>query len=131
MQIVTTKLNLKQLLNGKLAEDSAATFLKKQGLKIIARNYRQKVGEIDIIAVNSKSKQIIFVEVKYRKSSAFGGSYAAIGEAKLQKLYATASLWLATNTKFDSYLCRFDAVLIEGEGMDVKLSWLQGILING
>ena len=73
---------------GNKAEDKAANFLKKQGYKIIERNYNLPCGEIDIIA--QKEKTLVFVEVKYRKNTEdFGGPIAAVTKTKQKSLSIT------------------------------------------
>ena len=62
--------------SGQAAEDTAAHFLEKQGCRIIARNWHCPFGEIDLIA--EQSGTLLFVEVKYRRSAAFGGTAYSI-----------------------------------------------------
>ena len=97
---------------GKRSEIIAANYLKKKGYKILETNYKNKVGEIDIIA---KDKDyIVFIEVKARMSQAFGHPFEAIDERKQQKIHAVASLYMVKNHKYGS-LCRFDAISILGQ----------------
>ena len=65
-------------------ETVAAGFLQKLGYKIIAKNYRVKAGEIDIIA--SDKKTIVFVEVKFRKNNNYGNPYEFVTKQKQQKI---------------------------------------------
>ena len=96
---------------GKRSEIIAANFLKEKGYKILEINYKNNVGEIDIIA---KDKDyIVFVEVKSRLSQKFGHPFEAIDEIKQQKIHAVASLYMVKNHKYGS-LCRFDAISILG-----------------
>lgn len=96
---------------GKRSEIIAADYLKKKGYKILETNYKNKVGEIDIIA---KDKDyIVFVEVKARLSQKFGHPFDAIDERKQQKIHAVASLYLVKNHKYGTN-CRFDAISILG-----------------
>ena len=96
---------------GKRSEVIASDYLKKKGYKILELNYKNKVGEIDIIA---KDKDyIVFVEVKARMSQAFGHPFEAIDEIKQQKIHSVASLYMVKNKKYGS-LCRFDAISILG-----------------
>ena len=96
---------------GKRSEIVAANYLKKKKYKIIEMNYKNDIGEIDIIA---KDKDyIVFVEVKARMSEAFGHPFEAIDEIKQQKIHAVASLYMVKNHKYGS-LCRFDAISILG-----------------
>lgn len=96
---------------GKRSEIIASDYLKKKGYKILEVNYKNKVGEIDVIA---KDKDyIVFVEVKSRTSQKFGHPFEAIDERKQQKIYAAASLYLVKNHKYGTN-CRFDAISILG-----------------
>ena len=98
---------------GKRSEIIAAEYLKKKGYKILETNYKNKIGEIDIIA---KDKDyIVFVEVKARMSQAFGHPFDAIDERKQQKIHAVASLYMVKNHKYGTN-CRFDAISILGLG---------------
>ena len=94
---------------GKKAEELAAAFLQAKGLTIIEKNFRAKVGEIDIVAKDQD--EIIFVEVRARASRDFGGAAASVGGAKRRKLIRAAHLWLQARG-WDG-ACRFDVVAID------------------
>lgn len=96
---------------GKRSEIIASDFLKKNGYKILEVNYKNKVGEIDVIAKDGEC--IVFVEVKARKSQRFGHPFDAIDERKQQKIHAVASIYLVQNHKYGTN-CRFDAISILG-----------------
>ena len=100
-------------LNHKVAqisEDRACAFLKKKGFTIVARNWHCTFGEIDIIA---KHKELlVFVEVKYRKSSAFGGAAYSITTSKMTKIRRTIEYYLQQFPH--KGLLRADAILMEG-----------------
>ncbi len=103
--------------HGDAAERQAATFLEGQGLAILARNYRCRGGEIDLIARDGDT--LVFVEVRARRNSAYGGAAASITTHKQQRLiYAARHYLMHLPTE---PLCRFDAVLIDGE----HLEWLR------
>lgn len=80
---------------GRLAEDAVAEQLKKQGFKILSKNWRTRRCEIDIVA--RKDQIVYFVEVKYRSGSAYGDGLAYITQRKINRLNFAAKLWLATN----------------------------------
>ncbi|MEE8424042.1 MAG: YraN family protein, partial [Thermodesulfobacteriota bacterium] len=69
---------------GAMGEELASKFLKKQGYKIVEKNFRTSLGEIDIIALDKGT--ITFVEVKTRKSTAFGYPQEAVGLKKQKKI---------------------------------------------
>jgi putative endonuclease len=95
---------------GRNAENLAAAFLQAKGLTIIEKNFRAKVGEIDIIA--KEGDEMIFVEVRARASRDFGGAAASVGGAKRRKLIKAAQLWLQVRG-WDGG-CRVDVVAVDG-----------------
>lgn len=101
------------------AETMAAEFLEKRGLEIIARNYRCKLGEIDLVARDGVTT--VFVEVRKRASPAFGGAAASITAAKRLKLVRTARHYLSRLRAMPQ--CRFDALLIQGD--PPKIEWIR------
>ena len=96
---------------GKRSEIIASDFLKEKGYKIIQTNYKNKIGEIDVIAQDGDC--LVFVEVKARLSQKFGHPLDAIDERKQQKIHAIASLYMVEKRKYGKP-CRFDAISILG-----------------
>jgi len=94
---------------GQDAEDAAAALLRAKGLTIVEKNFRAKVGEIDLVAKDGS--EIVFVEVRSRASIAFGGAAASVGGVKRRKLIKAAQLWL--QARGWSGPCRFDVVAID------------------
>ena len=107
---------------GARAELLAAEFLVARGLAIVARNFRTRLGEIDVIA--RERETLVFVEVRKRRSDAYGGAAASITAAKRARLIATAQMYLATLRREPS--CRFDAVLIDG-ATPPQIEWQRDI----
>ena len=107
-------------LAGQKAERAAASFLASRGLEILARNYRSRWGEIDIIAADKGD--IVFVEVKYRRSSNFGGALASITTSKKRKIGLTALDFLSRHPRYEHNI-RFDIIVIEK-----KLTWIKAAL---
>ena len=95
-------------LIGKKAEDVAYSFLKKNGLELIARNYRCNFGEIDLIMQDKEI--LVFVEVRYRKSDKFGSAIESVDANKQRKLVFTANHYL--NQTSHSQPTRFDVVAL-------------------
>jgi putative endonuclease len=93
----------------RLGEDLAADFLKKQGYKVIERNFRKGYGEIDIIAL--KDKTLIFAEVKTRTSEIFGSPFEAITRFKLKTLEKTAVFYKSLHPELPDAL-RIEAVSV-------------------
>lgn len=103
---------------GNIGEEAAVQALKKRGYKIIERNYRTKMGEIDIIAKDGE--YTVFVEVRLRKSNAFGSPADTIDERKQQKIIKAAQMYAVKNDIYDNPM-RFDAVLINADTDGEKL----------
>jgi len=94
---------------GKRGEEIAAEYLKKQGFKIIDRNFRIRGGEIDIVALDSDT--LVFIEVKTRRSTEFGTPLEAISYWKIKSLIKTAQFYKMKHPKLPE-LMRIDAVAI-------------------
>ena len=99
-------------VKGKYGEALAENYLRKQKYKILERNYKNKIGEIDLIAEDKNV--LVFVEVKYRTSAQFGLPSEAVNYYKIQKIQKTAILYLQTNKLEDAEI-RFDVIDILGE----------------
>lgn len=93
-------------------ESIAATYLKKCGYKILERNYRNKIGEIDIVAKDHGT--IVFVEVKTRGSLQYGNPKWAVTPAKQRKISMVALYYLKENRQSD-HKARFDVVTVLGQ----------------
>jgi putative endonuclease len=94
---------------GQKAEDLAVRHLKRQGYKIVARNYRTKAGEIDIIA--REGRTLVFIEVKGRQSLRYGSAKAAV-TARKQHQVAKVALWYLKATDQMGVKARFDVVAV-------------------
>ncbi len=94
---------------GKEGEDRAATFLAKQGYKILERNYSTRAGEIDLIALHKG--EVVFVEVKTRTSDAYGAPELAVDPRKQRRMIKAALAYIKYK-KLDQVPCRFDVVAI-------------------
>ena len=78
---------------GRKAEELAAQHLEAKGMSVIERNFRAKVGEIDLIVKDGE--EIVFVEVRARASRDFGGAAASVDASKQRKVVRAARVWLA------------------------------------
>lgn len=92
---------------GSSGERIAEEYLKKEGYDILARNFRTRLGEIDIVA--SKGEYLVFVEVKARKSEAYGFPSESVTYAKQRKISMVASQYIKLNMYFGATV-RFDVV---------------------
>lgn len=111
------------LENGMLAEESACDFLEKEGLTLLQKNYRTPFGEIDIIMQDKDS--LVFIEVRYRKSSNFGTPAETIGQHKQRKIRTSAAHFLQQHQKLSNFPCRFDIVARTGDPVDGTIDWIQ------
>lgn len=117
---MTEKKDTRKIATGKAGERIAADFLKKKGYRIIEVNYRCPIGEIDIVAQDKSD--LVFVEVKTRKSSALGYPEQAVG-VKKQKKISQLALWYIQEKRMNDNRARFDvvAILILPSGNDIRL----------
>ena len=105
---------------GDEAEQLAADFLQKQGLKLLDKNYRCRFGEIDLILLDKKT--LVFAEVRLRKNPNFGGAASSITAQKQARIVHTAQHYLSTQHNLPP--CRFDVVLLN-ELADKHIEWIQ------
>ena len=80
---------------GALGEQLAVEHLRDQGLLTLARNWRCRYGELDVIAEHVASRTVVFVEVKTRTGDGFGGLAEAVTAQKMRRIRRLAALWLA------------------------------------
>lgn len=116
------------LVRGRAAEDLAAAHLTGQGLAILTRNYRVAGGEIDLIARHGA--ELVFVEVRSRRSAAFGSGAESVTPAKRRRLLLAAQHYLATLGQRTPPPCRFDIVSITGTLDAQHLDWLRNAFGN-
>jgi len=113
---------------GGRAEDRAAAYLQDAGLTLLARNLSCRFGEIDLVCLDgqhSGEQALVFVEVRERQGSRFGGAAASIDAVKQQRLVKAAQYWLPDLRRrhFHGRLpaCRFDVVALDG----AKIRWIR------
>jgi len=103
---------LSKAVSGKVGENVAAHFLKKNGFNLLKRNFHSRYGEIDMIA--AKDELVVFVEVKYRKNNAFGPPCVAVNFKKQNKLKKAALHFIGENDIVNKDF-RFDIIEITGK----------------
>jgi putative endonuclease len=103
-----------------MAERLAQRYLEEAGLKCVARNFRCRMGEIDLIMQDGSC--LVFVEVRLRKHREFGGAAASIDRQKQQRIVKTAQRYLATLAHTPP--CRFDVVLLDALE-DARIDWIR------
>lgn len=98
---------------GQIGEDLAVRELERRGYAVLARRYRVKCGEIDIVAADGPT--LVFVEVKAREATAYGEAGEAVTARKRHRIAATARAYLVRHHLQDRP-CRFDVVTVHVDG---------------
>ena len=111
--------------NGNIGEGLACNYLNKDGFKIIELNYKNKLGEIDIIA--KEKDTILFVEVKSRLSTKFGMPREAINFYKQKKIINVATVYLKQKKLINNTCIRFDCIEILGDKNEYKIEHITNI----
>jgi len=106
-----------QQRTGQNGEDDALKFLLRQGLSLQGRNFRCKGGEIDLLMMDRDT--LVFVEVRKRAKSQFGGAADSVGTAKQRRLIIAAQVYLQRYKMPPP--CRFDVIAIDGN----DITWLK------
>ena len=91
-------------------ENRAAEFLQDQGLEVLARNFHCKLGELDLVC--SLEHVLVFVEVRYRSNSRYGGAAASVTPGKQRKLIRAAQVYLQRHPQHQHRPCRFDGIAL-------------------
>lgn len=113
---------------GQAAEDRALQELRAAGLQLVTRNFRCRLGEIDLVMRDGK--QLVFVEVRARSNPAFGTAAESISTAKRRRLRASAGVFLARHPQLQHHQTRFDLYAVDGSpGTGTPAAtWIRGIL---
>jgi putative endonuclease len=104
---------------GARAEDLCAELLRRAGLRVLARNWRCRHGEIDLVA--EEGATLVFAEVRFRSGEGYGGAAESVTAAKQARLVAAARLYLMRRPEAD---CRFDVLLLDS--LDAgRIRWIR------
>ena len=98
---------------GRRREEQAAAFLKRNGYEILEQNYRDRYGELDLVA--REDDTLVFVEVKYRRSRAYGNPAEAVDGRKQHTICRVSDYYRMTHGISEDQPCRFDVAAIEGD----------------
>ena len=126
--MVVERKTIDRSTRGKLAETSARDALLREGLKQVAANVNYRGGELDLVMLDGSGRDgvtLVFVEVRYRQSQAFGGGAASVDIGKRRKLVHAAQLFLAEHREYAHAACRFDVVDAEGNPHAPRITWLR------
>lgn len=111
---------------GTSAEKLALSYLNAQGLKKITSNYACRYGEIDLVMQDNK--MLVFIEVRYRKSSRYGSGAETVDFRKQQKILKSADHFLQKHPKLNKLPCRIDVLSIGPEKTDID--WIPNAIEN-
>lgn len=106
---------------GEQAEAIALDHLRKHGLRLLERNYRCRNGEIDLIMDDSGT--LVFVEVRFRSLSSFGGALESVDARKRGRIIRTASHYLSRHR--GAQPTRFDVIAIAPNQQRLDIDWVQ------
>jgi putative endonuclease len=112
---------------GSAGEDRALRYLREQGLQLIARNYRCRLGEIDLVMLDGKT--LALVEVRYRSREDFGGAAASVTPRKQRSLILAAKHLLATRAELRRLAARFDVVALDGRRENPEIRWIRNAFL--
>jgi putative endonuclease len=115
---VNNKTKAAHLQQGEASEQRACDYLQAQGLTQVARNYRCRQGELDLIMLDRHT--LVIVEVRYRRSDAYGSALESITARKQSRIIAATQHYLAQNPH--SAPIRFDVIALSGEN---DLNWIK------
>ena len=112
---------------GAQAEAQAEAFLQQQGLVTRSKNYRCKLGEIDLIMLQKTARGtcFVFVEVRLRTNKRFAPAIETVDYRKQQKIIRTATRFLQEQRLFDKVACRFDVIALDQTGTAPAIQWIQ------
>jgi len=115
---------------GILGEDLAEKYLQEKGYVIVRKNFRTRLGEIDIIAISPDKKFLCFVEVKTRKQILFGEPIEAVDEKKARKIFSVAEEFLSSHHRIQDLEVknldiRFDVISVEITHDDIKIEHIE------
>ena len=111
------------LVAGENAEQAACDFLLAKKLLLIERNIRYPFGEIDLLMQDGK--ELVFVEVRFRRNQQFGGGVESVTPAKQKKMANAAQAWLSGNKQWANAGCRFDVVAVDWHENAFRFDWIK------
>jgi putative endonuclease len=106
---------------GHFAERAAEAWLSRQGLRTVARNFRTRQGEIDLVMLDGAT--LVFVEVRYRQASDFGTPEETVVPAKQARIIRAAHAFLQQHAGHAERLCRFDVVSLTRRNYRPEIRW--------
>ncbi len=111
------------LVAGENAEQAACEFLSSKQLKLVERNIRYPFGEIDLLMQDGK--ELVFVEVRFRRNQNFGGGIESVTLSKQKKMANAAQAWLSSHKQWANAGCRFDVVAVDWHQDAFRFDWIK------
>lgn len=111
------------LVTGENAEQAACDFLLANKLLLIERNIRYPFGEIDLLMQDGK--ELVFVEVRFRRNQRFGGGAESVTSAKQKKMANAAQAWLSNHRQWVNAGCRFDVIAMDWHEDAFRFDWIK------
>ncbi|MCI5146934.1 MAG: YraN family protein [Candidatus Electrothrix sp. AR3] len=122
-----TKQGTRDKETGRVGEDAAVRYLEQQGYTILERNFRLRIGEVDIIARDGA--YLVFIEVKTRRSNVFGSPFEAVNQRKQQRIARVALAYVARQPL--EMPVRFDVAAVHIAGQTVRVELLKNAFDAG
>jgi putative endonuclease len=104
-------------------ERYAESWLRRRGLKLLARNFRSRFGEIDLVMLDGSV--LVFVEVRFRQRRDYGSGADSVTWAKQRRLVSAAHHYLARHRPHSARPCRFDVVSLGAGANRPEVDWIQ------
>ena len=127
-QAATERAALDRKARGIRAEAAALDHLLRAGLRRVASYANYRGGELDLVMLDNGGRDgpmLVFVEVRYRQSGAFGGGAASVDIGKRRKLVYAAQSFLGQHRQYGNFPCRFDVVEADGDPQAPRIHWLR------
>ena len=107
-------------------ENRAAQWLQARGLRVLARNFRARTGEIDLIALDRT--HLVFCEVRARRNRCYGTAAGTVDLRKQRRLLHTAQFFIQRHPQLAHLPCRFDVIAFQPpqSGSDLDIHWIPG-----
>jgi putative endonuclease len=110
--------------SGRRAEELAADFLRSQGFEILERNYRRRLGELDLVA--RRAGVLVIAEVRTRSSDAYGGAAASVDRRKQRRITRAAAALLQQRADLARLPVQFDVIVVsDPAGAAPRIQWLR------
>lgn len=112
------------LVAGQRAEQIAEHWVTSQGYRIVARNYRCKMGELDLVAAHNDL--LLVIEVKYRRNPSHGCAAEQVSSAKMKRIINATRHLLINQPKYQNFSIRFDVIALDGDlDEEYRQQWIE------